>query len=314
MIIVTGSLAYDYIMEYPGKFGDHILPEHTHNINLSFIVNKFAKHRGGTGGNVSYTMGLLKTPQILFSFAGRDFEDYKTAFEQIGIDTSKISIDKNEHTATAFAMTDASSNQIWGFYNGALKNNATLKLEKVAKPEDFVYIGPQGVEGSVSFIKQCIEQKISYMFDPGFTLTQITDADLAIGITHATSIIGNEYEMELITKRIPDFNTLTNEKIVITTLGVKGSTIKSKNKVYNISPVKISKLATTTGAGDAWRGGFLSGFARNMDLQTCGQIGATAASFAVEHFGTQEQIYTLQEFEDRYRQTYDSLLKLEPLV
>ena len=310
MIIITGSLAYDYIMEFPGKFGDHILPEHTDNINLSFIVDKFAKHRGGTGGNVSYTMGLLKTPNVLFSFAGRDFDEYKKAFEKIGIDTSKISIDENEPTATAFAMTDASSNQIWGFYNGASKNNSILKLKKVAKSGDFVYIGPQGVEGSVSFIKQCIELQIPFMFDPGFTLTQITDEDLALGITHATCVIGNEYEMELIGKRIPELNTLTNDKIVITTLGVKGSIIKSKNKTYTISPVKVSKLATTTGAGDAWRGGFLSGFARNLDLQTCGQLGATAASFAVEHFGTQEQVFTVEEFQNRYRQTYNSLLKL----
>ncbi len=310
MIIVTGSLAYDYIMEFPGKFGEHILPEHTHNINLSFIVDKFAKHRGGTGGNVSYTMGLLKTQQILFSFAGMDFGEYQNAFEKIGIDTSNISIDKNKHTATAFAMTDAASNQIWGFYSGAADNNSSLKLEKVAKQNDFVYVGPQGVSGSLSFIKQCIDLKIPFMFDPGFTLTQISDEDLTLGITHATSIIGNEYEMELITKRIANFDDLSSEKIVVTTLGVHGSVIKSKEKIYNISPVKVSQLATTTGAGDAWRGGFLSGFARHLDLQTCGQMGATAASFAVEHFGTQEQRYTIDEFENRYRQTYGSLLKL----
>ena len=148
------------------------------------------------------------------------------------------------------------------------------------------------------------------MVDPGVTLTQINDEELTHGITHATCVIGNEYEMELIGKRIPELNTLTNDKIVITTLGVKGSIIKSKNKTYTISPVKVSKLATTTGAGDAWRGGFLSGCARNLDLQTCGQLGATAASFAVEHFGTQEQVFTVEEFQNRYRQTYNSLLKL----
>src|SRR5579862_6273790 len=104
MLIVTGSLAYDYIMEFPGSFSDHILPEHTHNINLSFIVNKFAKRRGGTAGNVSYTLGLLKTPHVLFSYAGKDFEEYKNDFEKLGIDVSGVIIDHDDHTATGFAM------------------------------------------------------------------------------------------------------------------------------------------------------------------------------------------------------------------
>lgn len=311
MIIVTGSLAYDYIMEFPGEFGDHILPEHTHNINLSFIVNRFAKHRGGTGGNVSYTMGLLKTPQILLSVAGKDFDEYNKEFDKIGIDTTHIHINKNEYTATAFAMTDKSNNQIWGFYNGAAAGNASLKIDLLAKKSDFVLIGPQGVDGSLSFIMQCIALKIPYMFDPGFVLTQISDSDLTLGISHADYIIGNEYELEVIGKRVNDFDSLTRDKTVITTLGEKGAKIASKGKIHGIAPVKVEKIASTTGAGDAWRGGFLSGFSRNFDLLTCGQIGAVAASFAVEHFGTQEHRYSVDEFQKRYRQTYNSLLELD---
>jgi adenosine kinase len=310
MIIVTGSLAYDYIMAFPGAFGDHILPEHTHNINLSFIVNKFAKHRGGTGGNVSYTMGLLKTPQILLSIAGSDFDEYRKAFEKIGINTENIAIDNSDNTATAFAMTDKVNNQIWGFYNGASKSTSSLKLNTVAKPQYLIYIGPQGVDGSMSFIKQAIELKTPFMFDPGFTLTQISNRDLEFGITHAEFVIGNEYELELISKRIKNFTNLSVGKIIITTLGSKGAVIKSKGKTFNIAPVKIDKIATTTGAGDAWRGGFLAGFARKFDLQTCGQMGSIAASFAIEHFGTQEHNYTLSEFKKRYGQTYADLLKL----
>src|ERR1700761_7046067 len=103
MQIITGSLAYDYIMEFPGSFSDHILPEHTHNINLSFIVSKFAKRRGGTAGNVSYTLGLLGIPQILFSYAGMDFDDYKKEFAKLDIDTKHVEIDSHDHTATGFA-------------------------------------------------------------------------------------------------------------------------------------------------------------------------------------------------------------------
>jgi adenosine kinase len=310
MIIVTGTLAYDYIMEFPGAFGDHILPEQTHNINLSFIVNKFAKHRGGTGGNVSYTMGLLKAPHILLSIAGSDFDEYKKAFEKIGINTSNIVVVDDESTATGFAMTDRASNQIWGYYYGASARTGALKIKSVTKYGDLIIVGPQGAKGSMSIIKQCIAQDISYMFDPGFILTEVEDNDLKLGVTHADYIIGNEYEIEVIRKRILNFDKLTKEKTVIRTLGSKGAEIKSKKEKINIKSVKAKKIASTTGAGDAWRGGFLSGLARNLDLETSGKIGATAASFAVEHFGAQEQTYSIKEFTARYRHTYNSLLKL----
>lgn len=310
MIIVTGSLAYDYIMEFPGEFGDHILPEHTHNINLSFMVNKFAKHRGGTAGNVSYTLGLLKTPQILFSIAGSDFDEYKKTFENMGIDTSKVAIVKSDSTATGFAMADRASNQIWGFYNGASVNTSLLHLDKIAKKEDFVYIGPQGVGGSIDLIKQSIKLDLPYMFDPGFILTQITDDELSLGIAHADYVIGNEYEIELIKKRIKNYEEIIKNKIVIKTLGAKGAEIEASRKLTKIKPAKARMVQTTAGAGDAWRGGFLSGLSRNFDLETCSQMGAVAGSFAVEHFGAQEHKYTLDEFNNRYRQTYGDLIEL----
>jgi len=205
MLIITGSLAYDYIMEFPGSFSDHILPEHTHNINLSFIVNKFAKRRGGTAGNVSYTLGLLKSPHLLFSYAGKDFEEYKQDFVKLGIDVSGVIIDHDDHTATGFAMTDNDQNQIWGFYYGASARNKSLQLAKVAKKDDLVLIGPQGAEGSLALINQCISLEIPYMFDPGFILTQVNAVDLEHGLTHAEYIIGNEYEINLMHERVKDF-------------------------------------------------------------------------------------------------------------
>ncbi|CAN5141004.1 carbohydrate kinase family protein [soil metagenome] len=310
MIVVTGSLAYDYIMEFPGSFGDHILPEQTHNVNLSFIVDKFAKRRGGTAGNTSYTLGLLKTPHILFSYVGNDFNDYKKDFKRLNIDTSYIHVIKDEHTSTGFAMTDRSQNQIWGYYYGAGIHNLNLKLATIKDPIDLVLIGPQGAEGSMSFIKECIELKIRYMFDPGFILTQVNDKDLTLGIAHADIIIGNDYEINLIKSRVKDFQKLTKEKIVITTLGEKGALIEDKGQILSINPVKIDTVVSTTGAGDAWRGGFLAGLTRNFDLHTCGQMGAVAGSFAVTKFGTQEHKYSVKEFERVYRQTYKSLLKL----
>lgn len=310
MIIITGTVAYDYIMEFPGKFGDHILPHQIHNINLSFIVDKFAKRRGGTAGNVSYTLGLLSTPHILFTLAGKDFETYKKDFDLIGIDTSKVMIDKNNYTATGFAMTDKNNNQIWGYFYGAAEGIPGLKISKVAKKDDLVLIGPQGARGSMSMIKQCIDLGISYMFDPGFILTQVTDSDLRTGLSHASYVIGNDYEMTLIKKRIKDWLHIKTNKIAITTLGEKGALIEtSKNKI-RIAPIPCKKVIATTGAGDAWRAGFLAGFARKYDLKQCAQLGAVASSYVLGHYGTQEHAFTKKEFQERYRQIYGSLIKL----
>lgn len=310
MLIVTGSLAYDYIMDFPGSFSDHILPEHTHNINLSFIVNRFAKRRGGTAGNVSYALGLLNTPHILFSYAGKDFDEYKQAFEKLSIRTSGIHIDKDDHTATGFAMSDKNQNQIWGFYYGAASKNKELKLKTIAKKKDLVLIGPQGAEGSLSFINQCIELEIPYMFDPGFILTQVTNKDLQLGLKNAKYIIGNEYEMTLMRDRIEPFARIIRDKTIITTFGGKGATIDSENKRYEIKCVKVVSVASTTGAGDAWRGGFLAGLEKGLDLQTSGQMGAVASSFAVEYFGTQEYTFTKKEFTKRYTDTYNAKIEI----
>ncbi|MGI8420214.1 MAG: PfkB family carbohydrate kinase [Candidatus Levyibacteriota bacterium] len=310
MLIITGSLAYDYIMGFPGSFSDHILPEQTHNINVSFIVDNFAKRRGGTAGNVSYTLGLLRTPHILFSYAGKDFGEYKQAFEELGIKTNHVAIDDNDYTATGFAMADKKQNQIWGFYNGATAKNATLDLKKVAKKTDYVLVGPQGAEGSLSFIKQSVEREIPYMFDPGFILTQISNTDLLFGLKHAETIIGNDYEMRSINNRIRDFATIEKSKIIITTLGEKGATIDIRKKRYKIPPVKVTKIGATMGAGDAWRGGYLAGRVLGFDYEISGRMGAVASSFAVEHVGSQDQTFSLKQFAKRYKDAYNENLKL----
>ena len=310
MLIVTGSIAYDYIMDFPGAFSDHILPDHLHNINLSFIVEKFSKKYGGTAGNVSYTLGLLKTNHVLFSFAGNDFSEYKKAFQKLGIDTSNVQIDKDNYTATAFAMADKDQNQIWGYFNGAAANNVNLKLKKIARKNDLVLVGPQGVDGSMSLVKQCVELSISYMFDPGFILTQVTNKDLELGLANAKFIIGNDYEINLIKDRIKNWQKIFSDKTVITTLGEKGSLISTNGKTYEIKPVKVSKVISTTGAGDAWRGGFLAGLEKGFDFQIAGQMGAVAASFAVEYHGTQEHFYTKRVFTKRYQDTYNQKIVL----
>lgn len=310
MTIVTGSIAYDSIMNFPGSFSDHILPDQIHNINLSFIVNSYAKRRGGTAGNLSYTMGLLGVKHKLFAYAGNDFGDYKKAFDELGIDTSNVAIDDNDATAIGIALADKNQNQIWAFYPGAASRSSELDLKTIAKDDDFIVVGPQGVEGSLSFIKQCIAMNLRYMFDPGFILTQVSNEDLELGLKHADIIIGNDYEIQLMQDRISHWDTIIKGKIVITTLGEKGTHIKEGETETTIAPATVKTVATTTGAGDAWRGGFIAGRDLGFDLITSAEMGSIAGAYAVEHIGTQEHTYTKEEFTKRYKETYNKDLNI----
>jgi len=286
------------------------LPDEIHKINLSFIVNKFDKRRGGTAGNVSYTLGLLETKNILFSAAGKDFPEYKKPFNHMPVNLDHVLIDPSQFTATGFAMTDKTNNQIWGYFYGAAESIGKMDVTSVAKKKDIVLIGPSGAKASMQLLKQCIQGEIAYMFDPGFILTQISDADLEMGISGAEFIVGNDYEVDLMKKRVKNWDNVVKDKTVITTLGEKGAQIKIGDKIYTVSPAHPMRVVDPTGAGDAWRAGFLAGIERGYDYLVSGQIGSVAASYAIEHYGTQEHTFTVKQFTDRYRQVFGSEVEL----
>lgn len=310
MLIVIGSIAYDNLLDFPGKFSEHILPDQIHKINISFNVNHHKRYRGGTAGNLVYNLHLLNTPSILFSRAGNDFIEYKTAFNKLGIDTSMVMVDENDCTAVGFVLTDKSNNQIWGYSYGASSKLSELRLKTVAKKGDFVIIGSCGLKGIISFIRQCVDLNLPFMFDPNFVLADISNEDLEFGIANCNILISNEYEMSLIRNRLKNFNNLVVNKLIITTFGEKGVLINNKGKVYKIEAVPVKSIVDPTGAGDAWRAGFLAGIQRNYDLQICGQLGSVAASFAIEQSGTQERKYTKVQFQKRYRHVFGSSIPL----
>ena len=222
----------------------------------------------------------------------------------------KVKTYKDTYTSTGFSMTDKGNNQIWGFFLGAGEFNDTLELKKIVKKSDLVLIGPQGAKGSMSFVKQCIALDIPYMFDPGFILTQVSDDDLTRGVKHAAYLIGNDYEINLIKTRVKEYEKLIKRKTVITTLGAQGALIQKDGETIEIKTAKPKEVIDPTGAGDAWRSGFLAGLMRGYDLQTCGQMGSVASSFCIEKYGTQEHTYTKKDFQTRYRKNYGTLVNL----
>lgn len=323
MITVTGSLAFDYIMDYPGVFSEHIMPDKIHQINLSFLVNKLSKQKGGTAGNIAYNLALLNSPISILGAAGSDFAEYGDFLKNAGVDISSIKIIGEESTSSAYIMTDKSDNQITAFYPGAMSENASLSIPQ----SDFVVISPNSPDAMVKFTKECQKKKIKYMLDPGMQLPSLGVADLKEMVAGSTILIGNDYEIALLCDKlgITSPKLLGQVEILIITLGKKGSTIQTKiqtksanipfrhsysDTVSEIRAAKPSEVLDPTGAGDAYRAGFLAGYMKNLDLKVCGQMGSTAACYAIEKYGTTSHKFTTEEFCERYRDNFGEELKI----
>ena len=295
--IVTGTLGYDYIMNFPGKFVDRIMPDKIHQLSLGFLVNTLKKQFGGTGGNVAYTTKLLGLDPILIAPGGKDFTKYMAFLKKNGIDTSGIRTFRDVDTGAYFVTTDMEDNQIGSFYLGAMKYAHTLLLPKA----NFVVIASNTPLALASYVKQCVAKKMRYLYDPAFQIGELPIDELRDGITHAEIFIGNDYEIALTEKRlnISRAQLLKMVPIVITTLGSKGSRVESHGKTIKIAPAKAKAVIDPTGAGDAYRGGFVAGYLRTFDLQTCGQMGSIAAVYTVEKYGTITHSFTKPAFEKR---------------
>ena len=313
MITVTGSLAFDYIMDFPGKFSDHIMPDKIHQINLSFLVNKLSKQKGGTAGNIAYNLALFGQEVSIVGSVGSDFSEYSDILKNAGVDVSRIKI-VEDSTSSAYIMTDQSDNQITAFYPGAMSQNSTLNLISPSRsqnppgrwPPDLVVISPNDPKAMVNFAKQAQDQNIPYMMDPGMQLPALDVEDLKSMVNGATILIGNDYEIALLKEKtgLSDQDLLTQVKILITTLGENGSVIQTKEQSIEIKAGKPIEVLDPTGAGDAYRAGFLAGYIKGLDLKTCGQMGSVTATFAIEKYGTTSHTFTKEEFAARYKENF----------
>lgn len=311
-ILVTGSLAFDQIMDFPGRFSMHIDPTKLHILNISFNVENLKKQMGGTAGNIAYNLALLKNNPVILGAAGQDFMEYKSFLENSGVDTSNVKIVKDDFTSQATIMTDLDHNQITSYYPGAQKNSIDLKIEIINPRPSFVVIAPTDPGAMVKFANECKTLKIDYMFDPGMLLPMLSDGDLRGSIDGATILIGNDYEMGVMLKRLGCSlqDLLKTVEIVITTFGGEGSVIKTKDQEIKVKAAKPRKVLDPTGAGDAYRAGFLAGYLNGLDLKTSGQMGSVAACYGVENYGTTTHKFSLEEFKKRYLESFGEALKL----
>jgi len=313
VVITAGSLSFDYIFNFPGRFSEHIMPEKIHLLNLSFLTNKLHKNFGGTAGNISYSLALLKEETSVLATAGKDFKDYQDFLKQSGVETKYIKVYNDEFTSNYFVLVDKRDNQIGGFYSGAMENASELSLDLVKDKPEFMIISPTVPEAMIKFSSECREKSIPYMFDPGMQLPRLKKDQLLKGIKGCEILIGNDYEIGLIQKKLHKTlkQLLKISKIIVTTLGNKGSIIRTRDKIIRIKPAKVKSNKDPVGAGDAYRAGFVKGYVNNLDLKTCGQMGATTAVYTVEKYGTTTHSFDIEDFQKRYYKNFKKKLILE---
>jgi len=316
-IALTGSIAYDYLMSFPGHFQEHILPDKLESISLSFLVDKMVKRRGGIGPNIGYTMALLGGDPVLFSTVGQDFEEYRAWLEMVGVDTRGVQVIADEFTASFFATTDQDNCQIASFYPGAMSHAAQVKLaDWEGDPLDLVVISPTDPAAMNDYILEAGRLNLPYVYDPSQQTVRLSGDELRKGVEGAYALFVNYYEFCLIEKHaglsITDIQELV--KILVITKGEEGSLIYSEGEEIEVPVVHPERIIDPTGVGDAFRGGFLTGISYQLDLKLCGQIGALAASYCLETDGPQSHAYTPGEFIERFRQHFDDEGKLDILL
>ena len=314
-ILVAGSLAFDFIMDFPGKFQDHILPEKLHIINLSFLVDRMRKQRGGCAGNIAYTLALLGERSRVVAAAGNDFDQYREYLEEQGVDTTGITTFPDEMTASCMITTDKANNQITGFYVGAMARARELSLKACSTPATrLAVIAPDDPPAMLRHSKEAREAGIPVIYDPSFQVIALDGQQLMEGADGAKALILNDYEFAVFQEKTGQTLDELRRRIelVVVTLGEKGSRIHTRDgRDLEVQPAKVKGVVDPTGAGDAYRAGFVYGLVRGEDLETCGRRGSVAAAYAVENYGTQNFTYTVEEFGQRYRENYGLSLPTE---
>ncbi len=307
-IVVTGSIAYDYLMSFPGRFTEHFLPEHFSRVSLSFLVDSMDKRRGGCGPNIAYTLALLGERPRLMATAGQDFAEYRRWLEAAGVDTSLVREVPGKFTASFFCSTDTEGNQIASFYAGAMANAAELSFRTVDGCR-LAIISPNDPEAMVQYADECRTLGIPYVWDPGQQCARMSGEALAHGLTGAQVVICNAYEFELLRQKtgLDETAVLARAGALVVTRGAEGCSIYQAGRRVDVPAVRPSRSVDPTGVGDAFRGGFLKGMAHGLDYPTCARLGAVAAAYALEHLGGQSHAYTWGEFQARFEEHFGPL-------
>ena len=301
-IVLSGSLAFDYIMNFPGYFEDHILPDKIHVLNVSFLVDSLDRQRGGVAGNIAYNLGLLGRPCRLVGTVGSDFGDYRSTLVELGVDVEHIVEIEETVTGSAYITTDRADNQITGFFPGAMGRAGEYGINNALRGAQVAAVSPTSPDAMRRHVAELATAGMPFLFDPGQQVIALSGDDLIAGIDSATMLAANDYELAMIEEKtgMTRDEIVAKVPVVAVTFGDLGSTIFVDDSSVDIPAVEPWSVVDPTGAGDGYRAGLLAGFTMNFDWGVTGRIAATAASFAVEQKGTQAHQYSAEEFRDRF--------------
>lgn len=319
-IVVTGSLAYDYIMDFPGFFKDHILPDKVHMLTVSFLVDSMRRMRGGVAGNIAYSLALLGEQPLVVATAGQDFTEYRAWMERQGIDTSGIVEILEDFTASCFINTDQANNQIVAFYTGAMAHSKNLSLAEIGLgADDFVVISPTDPGAMAHYADECRQLGVPFLFDPGKQTPRLEADQIIQGLTGAHVLVGNDYEFAMMAKKIgwSEEQLIAATPLTVVTRGAFGSTIYSADAPsagIDIPIAPVTEVRDPTGAGDAYLAGLVFGLAHRLPLPIIGRIASLAATYAIEQRGCQEHTFTRAEFAARYADVFGPSAEVESLV
>lgn len=315
-ILLTGSVAYDYLMTFPGLFSEQILPERLTSISLSFLVDSMAKARGGIAPNIAYTMALLGEKPRVMATVGEDFAAYRAWLDKQGVDTRLMKVIPGEFTASFFATTDRASAQIASFYPGAMGHSASQSLKDLRKRPELVVVSPSAPDAMMKFPAECRELGIPYLYDPSQQVLRLEGAELARDMEGAAFLFCNDYEFGLISKKTGRElqETLEHVKVLVVTKGKDGADLYAQGQKVFIPTVPEREIVDPTGVGDAFRGGFLAAYGHGWDWKLCGEVGALAAVYCLESRGPQSHSFTRREFVERFRKHFDDQGRLDDLL
>lgn len=305
-LYVSGSLAYDRIMDFPGRFADHILPDKIHILNVCFMVNGLTERFGGTAGNIAYNLALLGEKPLILASAGRDFEPYRQWLLDLGLPLEGIRIIPEEFTAGAYITTDLADNQITGFNPGAMKHPSEYAFDGVNPGESLAIVAPGNLADMLLYSRRFKSLGLPYIFDPGQSIPAWGPMELREMAQGCLALIVNDYEQEMFCQKtgLQSDDLLQLAQVVIVTKGELGSEIITCEGREVIPATRPVKVTDPTGAGDAYRAGLIKGLVLGLNWTEAAQMGATLASFAVEQAGTQEHRLNLETFWERYRDNF----------
>ncbi|MDR1776821.1 MAG: carbohydrate kinase family protein [Desulfovibrio sp.] len=309
-IYISGSLAFDRIMSFPGNFQDHILMDKLHQINVSFMVEGMDERRGGCAGNIAWSLALLGEKPVIVSCAGRDFDPYAKILKKRGLPLEGIRRDESLFTALCYITTDLNGNQITGFYPGAMGVPSDYAFASLNPDADMAIVSPGNMDDMRRLPGVFREAGVPYIYDPGQQLPVLSAADLLNAVEGSFACITNDYELKMICKTTgkSEEELLGRTLWLVTTLGAQGALVRGADgSEFHIPAVSPRTVVDPTGAGDAHRAGLIKGLSCGLPMPEAAKLGSVSASFALERMGTQEHTFTPGQFRKRYEKSFGAL-------